>query len=749
MKTRRAGKGIILGVMLGVVSVLASTATTWASTRVGNMELQMWYSTRNTFHTNGGDHLDWVQWRNEIFGWLVYENIIKSGKVFDQFEVPLIKNATINARYRFRADPVYSIRKHFSKLYTDEEKESFLIPENGFRDLFADLDFGDVGPGGLSARIGYQQIVWGESDLFRSIDVINPLRIDQNQGAGEKFDEFRTPLLALKFLYNIGNVGQYFSNVAIEPFLTPRYRTGSSDLILEGGFRLSRKITGCLDKNDREVPYDPVTCARLRSSNGERVFVNKRPGWLGDRRMKHPWSIFVAGDNARNASVDYACVDAHLCSPDVPGDRQSLWVNLNKGQERHVLNGWGRYAGGTRITGTSVWGVDWSLNYAYIYTGETGSFDINGIFDASGPFAGKINPNRVYGDRGILSGLDGKTAAPAGTFEEGLRRCVADSGRNHETKGPSKANSIDGVPPLRGHKAGATLLVGGDLFGYNNPARFRSNNSRGALADDGTPLPGRHQATRSDITFCAPAKHDFLRSHVSGFTLTYNDFDYTGMVFRLEQSYSTKEPIRFAAPGFGPNASLGVKPFVIKDDIDKTTGVWRSMLGFDLLHSYKFFSYIPGLHRSFSEQAWFLSGQWLMENTWNNIANNFCQNVDNIGNGLTKEEAAARTATGKKTYSNPRCRRYRWNHLFTLGFANQGLFGSRLETRNAVAFEPRDKQYLLYSQWWWRNVLGYNNIELSAGVAWYPGSGHGESWSGIQHFADRDQFWAEFKYYIL
>jgi hypothetical protein len=490
-----------------------------------------------------------------------------------------------------------------------------------------------------------------------------------------------------------------------------------------------------------------VTCARLRASTGERVFINKRPGYIGNRRVRHPWSIFWAGNNPRNASVDFACA-TQFCSPDVVGDRQSLWVTINRGQERHVLNGWGRHAGGMRITGTSIWGVDWSLNYAYIYTGETGSFDINGIYDATGPFAGQINPNRVYGDFGIFPDGNGGIRAPAGTFEEGLRRCVSDAGRN-ETRSPSKKNSINGVPPLQGYKAGSTLLTGADLFGYNNPQRFRRNNPNGALADNGAPLPGQHQAVRVPVTFCAPAKHDFLRSHVSGFTLTYNDFDYTGMVFRVEQSYSTKEPIRYAAPGFGPNAALGIKPFVIKDDIDKTTGVWRSMIGFDLLRSYKFFSYIPFLHRSFSEQAWFLSGQWLMENNWNNVANNFCQNVDNIGNGITKEQAEARTAQGLKTYSNPRCRRYRWNHLLTLGFANQGLFGSRLETRNAVVYEPRDKQYLLFSQWWWRNVLGYQNVELSAGVAWYPGSGIGESWTGIQHFADRDQFWAEFTYYLL
>ena len=92
-------------------------------------------------------------------------------------------------------------------IYDDEERENFIFPENGFRDLFLDLDFGQVGAGGLSVRVGNQQIVWGESDLYRSIDIINPLRIDQTQGVGEKFDEFRTPIWAVKALYNIGNVG--------------------------------------------------------------------------------------------------------------------------------------------------------------------------------------------------------------------------------------------------------------------------------------------------------------------------------------------------------------------------------------------------------------------------------------------------------------------------------------------------------------------------------------------------------------
>ena len=44
------------------------------------------------------------------------------------------------------------------------------------------------------------------------------------------------------------------------------------------------------------------------------------------------------------------------------------------------------------------------------------------------------------------------------------------------------------------------------------------------------------------MTICTNGgSHQRRYSHVLGFTLTYNDFDYTGMVIRLEQSYSTKE----------------------------------------------------------------------------------------------------------------------------------------------------------------------------------------------------------------
>src|SRR4030095_730852 len=128
---------------------------------------------------------------------------------------------------------VYYLKAPVRSLYDHNNRCSFFGPEKDFRDLYVDFDHGEVGPGRLTTRWGYQQIVWGESDLYRSLDIINPLRIDQDFAIGEKFDEFRMPILAVKSFYDIGNVGGSLSNVGIESFYSPRWFSGSKSLLLE------------------------------------------------------------------------------------------------------------------------------------------------------------------------------------------------------------------------------------------------------------------------------------------------------------------------------------------------------------------------------------------------------------------------------------------------------------------------------------------------------------------------------------
>jgi hypothetical protein len=384
-----------------------------------------------------------------------------------------------------------------------------------------------------------------------------------------------------------------------------------------------------------------------------------------------------------------------------------------------------------------VSGFDFSLNYANIPIGVQGTFNFSEFANIG---------NNVYGDADTAAQLG--LNAPIGTFEEGLRRCLNERG--------SQSNARND-PSQKPGGSGATQLVGADLNGYNHPDRF---GPKGALVADGPnrgdAKPGRHGAVRAPITLCAPANYNWARTNVIGFTSTYNDFDYTGAVFRLEQSFSTKEHVRKLPAGTGRNVNLTGSvaaknlAFSLDKDYHTYTGVWRSMVGFDLLKSVPSFRYIPFLHHSFADQAWFFTGQWLMKNQWNQLANPFCYVVDNAGNGLTKQDAKRLSREdGKRHYSNAQCRNYRWEHLLTLAAANQGLFASRVETRNAVVFEPRSQDMLLFSQWWWRNVMGYEQVELSVGVAWYPGSSLSQGWTGLYGFADRDQFWFEMTYYLL
>ena len=79
----------------------------------------------------------------------------------------------------------------------------------------------------------------------------------------------------------------------------------------------------------------------------------------------------------------------------------------------------------------------------------------------------------------------------------------------------------------------ATYLIGVDMYGFSQ---------------DGNPNNDRNDS------FCFQTGHYYPWTNVFGFTLTYNDFDYTDSVFRVEQSWSTNEPRNF---GSGAQAVAG------------------------------------------------------------------------------------------------------------------------------------------------------------------------------------------------
>ena len=132
-------------------------------------------------------------------------------------------------------------------------------------------------------------------------------------------------------------------------------------------------------------------------------------------------------------------------------------------------------------------------------------------------------------------GDDGEGIVPNGSFREGLLRCVSPSGKEIRS-GNGRSNGNHRT--TRATAASLVRLHGTDLSGYNWRERH--------LDENGAPTDKAKQAhaIRQNYTFCTNGfSHQRRYSNVIGFTLTYNDFDYTGAVFRFEQSYSTKEAL--------------------------------------------------------------------------------------------------------------------------------------------------------------------------------------------------------------
>ena len=180
-------------------------------------EIQARLSVQNRFQHNGVSSIDWVQERNELRFDLKYD-IVPAGQPF----LGLISKAKANMLYRGRYDSVFDLRDAYGKRNYD--RDDFRFPEGEYpREMFLDLEFtGALRP--LGMRIGRQQVVWGEADLFRSIDVVNPLRLDQNELLGEDFADYREPLWIAKFLYDAGAVGPFIENGGLEFFYSPNSR---------------------------------------------------------------------------------------------------------------------------------------------------------------------------------------------------------------------------------------------------------------------------------------------------------------------------------------------------------------------------------------------------------------------------------------------------------------------------------------------------------------------------------------------
>ncbi len=229
-------------------------------------------ATQNTFQHNNSQSINWVQWRNEVRFDLSY-NLVQPAQAFGP-----IDNIKFNILWRGRYDAVYQLRDSYKK--RDYNRANFELPEGETpRELFFDFGFNGA-LHNLSLRIGKQQVVWGESDLFRSLDVVNPLDFRQNGAVGEDFADFRQPLWIFKALYNFGNVASFWNEAGMEAFFSPNSQpqTTQNSVLLGETWKLH------VGQMVQQIPGDPDAGLRLQPQRDGALQADPPPVGIPARR---------------------------------------------------------------------------------------------------------------------------------------------------------------------------------------------------------------------------------------------------------------------------------------------------------------------------------------------------------------------------------------------------------------------------------------------------------------------------------
>lgn len=119
---------------------------------------------------------------------------------FGRFGTGPLEEATLTLIGRAVYDSVYDIRDRYAEAFDHHEKLNRKF-QYKLREAFVDM----VLPP-FTLRLGRQQVVWGETDNFRALDVINPLDLRWHAN-WEPWEDIRIPLWMARGIYDIGKFG--------------------------------------------------------------------------------------------------------------------------------------------------------------------------------------------------------------------------------------------------------------------------------------------------------------------------------------------------------------------------------------------------------------------------------------------------------------------------------------------------------------------------------------------------------------
>jgi hypothetical protein len=262
-RTARWGWGAA-AVIATLTASLAFAPLAGATIKYGPIELSGSIDSQNLFRASEIDKWAFVQDRNTALLRLDYD-WLEGGKFIDRYNIGFIKSSKLYLLGRFVYDGFWTIApggrqvgvttdddmvggpiignqygiqevngracnpvtdpscrspnaKALNGLYssiTSSGREDKAW-DNTLREAYIDLSLRDLP---LSFRLGRQQVIWGESDQFRLMDIINPLDLTWHLQQ-EDFEKLRIPLWLVKTIWDMGDIGP-ISNAFTEVVWNP------------------------------------------------------------------------------------------------------------------------------------------------------------------------------------------------------------------------------------------------------------------------------------------------------------------------------------------------------------------------------------------------------------------------------------------------------------------------------------------------------------------------------------------------
>lgn len=180
--------------------------------------------------------------------------------------------------------------------YMDDTERSLRFPDFNRRvDAVRELYFDAAIPMGnlseLGFRLGRQQIIWGRTDLFRVLDIINPIDYTR-QNIYDELEDIRIPMWMLQTEYRAGAVGPFddlnFSIVwNFDKFRPHDLGTAGTPYQILGASDLFRALKNCWDNGCSVANFTSPTVAFPPYSS-----IDFGPGTIGIRQANLPeWTF--------------------------------------------------------------------------------------------------------------------------------------------------------------------------------------------------------------------------------------------------------------------------------------------------------------------------------------------------------------------------------------------------------------------------------------------------------------------------